>query len=248
MKKYLLVLFASISLLAEELTFVCDYKISYENFAPTKSYIYWNGQKVDFDEYDIKNLCDQKRWEDAAKRNGDLNFNEDFCKKKERRKIVVNQNSDKFKIDGREYKIKDDIKNRKCFDIGADDKLCEFEKNFVSFHDDKLIISVLTKYQPEWCPVDLTLDDAMNIEDKDSKDTVLKYCFGLFDSTFDGSMQSFTINRSTLAYNQTISNRKLFMKNGELVSSMTRGKYFTSALFDTYDKEEGRCSLFKKQF
>ena len=249
MKRYLLVLFATTSLLAEELTFVCDYEISYENFAPTKSFIYWNGQKVDFEEYGIKNLCDQKRWEDGVRRNdSNLNFKDSFCKEKERRTIVVDENSDVFKVDGKEYKIKNDIKNRKCFDVGGDGGICEYKENFVVFDDDELRISVLTKYQPQWCPVDLDINDAFEIENDETKDRVLKSCFGLADNTFDGSTSSFSIDRSTLKYSQTISNRKIFMHKGELAESKTRGYNFTSKIMSWYEDEVGKCELYKKRF
>lgn len=248
MKRYLLVLFATTSLLAEELTFVCDYEISYENFAPTKSYLYWNGQKVDFEEYDINNLCDQKRWEDGVKRNSsNLNFDESFCKKRESRTIVVNENSDKFKIDGKEFKIKNDIKNRKCFDVGEGGRLCEYEENFVVFDENELRISVLNKYQPEWCPVDIDINDAFKIEDKETRDEIIKTCFGFTDEAFRGKTIALTIDRSTLKYNQTIVDRRIFMRNGKLTAEQSRGYGYTSG-FNWYEDEVGQCRLNRKQF
>ena len=249
MRKYLLVLFATTSILAEELTFVCDYEISYENFAPTKSYIYWNGQKVDFEEYGIKNLCEQKRWEDGARRNdSNLNYEDSFCKEKERRTIVVDRDSDVFKVDGKEYKIKNDIKNRKCFDVGDDGGICEYQENFVVFDDNELRISILTKYQPEWCPVDLDINDAFEIENENTKDRVLKSCFSLADNTYEGSVSSFRIDRSSLRYTQSISDRKIFIYKGELAQTKTRGNNFTSKIMSWYDDEVGQCKLNKKQF
>ena len=248
MKRYLLVLFATTSLLAEELTFVCDYEISYKNFAPTKSFIYWNGQKVDFEEYGIKNLCDQKRWEDGARRNdSNLNFKDSFCKEKERRTIVVNENSDKFKIDGKEFRIKNDIKNRECFDVQEGSKLCEYDENFVVFDENQLRISVLKKYQPEWCPVDMDMNDAFNIEDKETKDKILKTCFGLTDEAFRGKTIALTIDRSTLKYDQTIVDRRIFMRNGKLTAEQSRGYGYTSG-FNWYEDEVGQCRLNRKQF
>ena len=148
----------------------------------------------------------------------------------------------------KEYKIKNDIKNRKCFDVGGDGGVCEYKENFVVFDDDELRISVLTKYQPQWCPVDLDINDAFEIENDETKDRVLKSCFGLADNTFDGSTSSFSIDRSTLKYSQTISNRKIFMHKGELAESKTRGYNFTSKIMSWYEDEVGKCELYKKRF
>lgn len=255
MKRYLLVFFAASSLLAEELTFVCDYEISYKNFAPTKTHIYFpGGQKIDFEEYDISNLCDQKKWEYASRNKGNMP-DDSYCKEKEQRTIVINPNSNEFVINSKEYEVKNTRKNRKCFKV-SNGGLCEFYVNFVKWNDDELKISVQTRYQPEWCPIDMNLGKAFEIEDEEYKKQILSSCEN-FDTegilagvqTFDGDSTSISINRSTLKYTQDVMYRKIYAENGEPKIRYTRGKSFARLMFGIGDAEEtGSCRVYKKQF
>ena len=261
MKKYFLVLFATSSLLAEEITFVCDYETTQFNVAPSKKTINgWGG--VYKAEIRYKNLCDQRQLEEAIRRNdGSFSFYPPYnqCKQKEQKKIFIDTETGFFKINAREYQAntldgvkKTEIK-RECFEAEAvlgDTKLCKDTSSYINFEDENLEIYIGSRYKPEWCPKDAGWDEINSITDEEEKEQFIEVCIGLGSrGRFDGNKTFIEINRSTLKYSQEINVRSIDYKNNKLNISHSRGYGFGSvASWSDIEDEVGQCELYKKQF
>ena len=76
-----------LALTAEELTFVCDYKISQLNFAPTQNTIDGWGQTYRAGEADgYKNLCRQRELIEKIRTNNPyLSYSSEDCEESERK-------------------------------------------------------------------------------------------------------------------------------------------------------------------
>jgi len=257
----LLVLFATSSLLAEELTFVCDYETSQLNVAPTKKTIAGWGRTYEAG-VRYKNLCDQRGLEEAIRRGeASFSFFPDYkeCKEKEQKKIFIDTETGFFKINEREYQAntldgvkKTEIK-RECFEADAvlgDTKLCKDTSSYINFEDENLEIYIGSRYKPEWCPKDAGWDEINSITDEEEKDQFIEVCIGLGSrGRFDGNKTFIEINRSTLKYSQEINVRSIDYKNNKLNISHSRGYGFGSvASWSDIEDEIGQCRLNRKQF
>jgi len=254
LKKYFLVLFAASSLLAEDLTFKCDWESSLEYLPRTRDHIPFRSSKG-WGEKDIDNLCTQRKFEEVARTgNAELAYiwKDEFCLEKEITQISVNTKTKTFKIDGKPYKTIEDNSERECF--GEKDKLCKYQTSGFRFDDDVLKIWVQTKYQLEECPIGLKFGDIFISEDKKRRDALLDACFGFehsgndWDNNLKGSTLSIEIDRNTLDFTRHSREERILFEDGNFVKEISKsGDYSFSEVTDLAS-EYGVCKVFKKQF
>lgn len=254
-------MFAASSILAEELTFVCDYETSELNYAPTKKTINGWGQVYKAG-VRYKNLCNQKELEEAIRRNdGSFSYFPDYkqCKDREQKKIFIDTETGLFKINSREYQANylDGVKKaevtRECFEAEAvlgDTRLCKDSSSYINFEDEYLVLNINSRYKPEWCPKDAGWDQISSFTNEEEKDQFIEVCIGLGSKgKFDGNRTFIKINRSTLKYSQEINVRNISYKNKKLNISHSRGYGFDmNASWSDIEDEVGQCELYKKQF
>lgn len=257
MKTYLLALILCIpftDLLAEELTFKCDWQSNLKYLPRTRDNIPFRSTKG-WGKNDIDNLCTQRRFEEVARRgNSELEYiwEDEFCLEKEQTQISVNTDTNTFKIDGVSYKTINDNSERECF--GEENKICRYQVSGFRFEDDALKLWVQNKYQLQECPIGLEFSDVFTSEDNERRDSLLTSCFGFefsgnnWDNDLKGSTKSITINRNTLDFSQFTRNEKISFKNGQFKKEIFKSGAFDSVEMSDLASEYGVCKLFKKKF
>lgn len=250
----MLVCITPISVLAEELTFKCDWQSNLNYLPRTRDHIPFKSTKG-WSKNDIDNLCTQRKFEEVARRgNAELEYiwEDEFCLKKEQTQISINTDANTFKIDGISYESIDDNSKRECF--GEDERICEYQISGFRFEDDNLKIWVQKKYQLKECPIGLKFSDVFVSEDSEMKDTLLNDCFGFEFSGNDwkndlkGSTKTININRNTLDFTQYSRNEKISFKNGEFIREIFKSGAFDFTEMSDLASEFGVCKVFKRQF